>query len=299
MNLEDDLLTTVVGSYPAIPSKKTLSSSYFSDKDPFLESIKDAVDAQLDAGIDLISDGQTRGGMIDIFSRGLRGYRIKEKVEIVQDIDFTSPITLDDQIEVKKMISDDVGLKGIITGPFTLVKNCINNYYEDEKDAVMDTAEALSKEAGYLSDICDVVQVDEPFLSIEYEDYAKEAIEMILDVEIPTALHVCGDTSDIIENLIEYKVDILDHEFTKNPSLFDIYRDLDFPQRLAPGVISTSSTVENVNEITDRINKAVDYFGIKTIIDPDCGFRNLPPKIAFEKLKNMVEARDVVLNERS
>lgn len=298
-DIDKDLLTTVVGSYPSKPSRKTLMDSYYKKEDPYLTSLESAVNLQVKAGIELISDGQTRNDMVRIFARELRGYRVKEKVEIISKIGYKKPITVKDQKLVKEMIPENIGLKGILTGPFTLVKSSVNNYYQDEKEAVFDTAEALSKEAKELSKICNVVQVDEPFLSVEYQDYAKEAVEMILDLDVPTSLHVCGDVTDIAEILIEYDVDILDHEFARNPSLYDTYKDLSFPQKIAPGVVTTSSPVENVDTITNRIKKAVKYFGEKTIIDPDCGLKNLPEEIAYKKLENMVKARDVVLDERS
>ena len=60
------MISTVVGSFPA--EKKEPSS--FKDKllnsfgkyDPFKEAIKECVIAQLDAGVDIISDGQVHGG---------------------------------------------------------------------------------------------------------------------------------------------------------------------------------------------------------------------------------------------
>ena len=62
--------STVVGSFPAEES----SPSNFKDKllnafgsyDPFKEAIKSSVIAQLDAGVDIVSDGHLRGDMVSM-----------------------------------------------------------------------------------------------------------------------------------------------------------------------------------------------------------------------------------------
>jgi len=299
MDLNQELITTVVGSYPARPSNDSMARSYFKDVDPFVESIEEAVQDQLDAGIELISDGQTRGGIVELFAENLKGYRMKRRLEIISDIEYRGPITVKDQSKLKNSLPEDIGLKGIITGPWTLVKSSYNIHYDDTKEAVMDTAEALSYEAEKLSDICDIVQIDEPYLSIEFGSCVKNAIERVFPNNTTTKLHVCGDVSDIAEDLVELDVDILDHEFAANPQLLEIYDDISFSQRLSLGVVTTEPRIEEVDEIKHRIDRAVEYFGSDIFIDPDCGLRNLKTETAFKKLKNMVEARNGVLDERS
>ncbi len=286
MDLNQDMITTVVGSYPARPSNGSLAKSYFEDFDPFIESIEGSVKAQLDAGIELVSDGQTRGGMVEIFAEKLKGFRMKRRPEIISNIEYRGPITVEDQSKVRNSLPERVGLKGIITGPWTLVKSSYDMHYKDTKEAVMDTAEALKSETKNLSKICDVIQIDEPFLSIEYEPYIKDVLERMLPKDITTSLHVCGDVSDIAEKLVEIDVDILDHEFAANPHLYDIYEGFSFDQRLSPGVVTTDSKVESVDNIKGRIERAVDSFGTDILIDPDCGLRNLKKEIELAHKNN-------------
>ena len=74
--------STVVGSFPISEN----SPSNFKDKlmksfglyDPFKQSIKDSVIAQLDAGVDIISDGQVRGDMVSIFTEFIPGMKIED-----------------------------------------------------------------------------------------------------------------------------------------------------------------------------------------------------------------------------
>ena len=66
------LATTVVGSYPVVKGSglKTLF-------DPLKSAVETAVADQLAAGIDIISDGQVRGDMIQAFSGKLPGSRAR------------------------------------------------------------------------------------------------------------------------------------------------------------------------------------------------------------------------------
>ncbi len=297
MDLERDLITTVVGSYPSVPSKESLSRSRHHMEDPFQESLERAVRAQSEAGIELLSDGQTRKGMVRLFAEGLHGFRIKEKVEMISEVYYRGSITVEDQNRVRSMLSPEQGVKGVITGPWTLFKSSDNRFYDDEKKAVLDIANALKEEAESLAPICDVIQLDEPYLSIEYPDFAREMVETVLDIETTTALHVCGDVHDIVEGLVEIDVDILDHEFAANPSLYDVYDEIDTEKRMAAGVVTTDPELEDIGTITQRIKRAQEIFGPKAMVDPDCGLRNLTEKKARKKLENMVKARDVVLDE--
>ncbi len=293
-----DLITTVVGSYPSELDRATLERAYRRGEDPFHEALEEAVRGQVDAGIMLVSDGQTRGDMISIFARGLRGFRIKERVEIISRVSYRSGITVEDQIKAKSLLPPDVGLKAIITGPYTLMKSSRDLHYHSQEECMADIAEALHREAEALAEICDVIQLDEPFLSIEYQDNVREHVERVLQVDVETALHVCGDVGEIAHELVEFEVDILDHEFTSHPHLYDVYGDLDTSKHMAVGVVDTTSRVEGVDVIAERIERVLDTFGPGSHIDPDCGLRNLPGEVAREKLKNMVIAREMVLDER-
>ncbi len=299
MDLDKVLITTVVGSFPSSPSKESIVDSYYKKDDPYQESLRDAVQSQIQAGIELVSDGQTRGGMIEIFAEGLRGFRMKEKTEIVSEIEHVEPITVEDIKETKKMVSESDGVKGIITGPWTLVNSADNKHYGSKMEAVEDAAKALKKEVESLADHCDVIQIDEPYFSVDFPENGGDIIEKITDVETTTALHVCGDIEPMVEELVEIDVDILDHEFAANPHLYDVFKDVSIDQKIAAGVVTTDPRVEEIEETKDNINRAYDTFGPKTMIDPDCGLRNLKKETAVKKLENMVIARNVVLNEQN
>ena len=113
------------------------------------------------------------------------------------------------------------------------------------------------------------------------------------NITCPTRLHVCGDVSNNIQDLIEISVDILSHEFKASPKILDVFGEYDFSQKICLGSVRSDNVqVETVKEIINHIKKAISIFGENIIqLAPDCGQRLLPRNIAFQKLKNLVKAK--------
>ena len=76
------MLTTVVGSYPVTTKRPESISSKISNilglYDEFVPCYEIAVEDQIKAGIDIISDGQVRGDMIEIYARNIPGMIVEE-----------------------------------------------------------------------------------------------------------------------------------------------------------------------------------------------------------------------------
>ena len=291
--------TTVIGSYPLDPPLDSFASAVASVSrgegyfDPFLHPLELSVKEQILAGIDIVSDGQTRADMVSIFASRLRGIRKFDNVySVIGDIGWPGPITIPDQKMVKKLFPK-VKLKGIITGPFTMAKSVRDCYYSDMEELTMEFARALNREATALDGIVDVIDVDEPFLSVEFPQYANKAVKTVLDgVTTSTCLHVCGDVEPVFEHIVGMPVDILSHEFRANPNLIDTFNNATFSQKICLGSVRTDSEiVESVEEIECHINRAINLLDDRIIhASPDCGLRRLPRKIAFKKLANLSEA---------
>lgn len=294
------LSTTVVGSFPAGPSKDALISSYRTGEDPYLESIRESVEAQTSAGIDIISDGQTRNDMIKLFTTKLSGIRMKLKPIVIGDIGYRDAITIGDQEYIRPMLVDGQLLKGIVTGPYTLATSCVDEHYGNQEKLAYSFAEALNEEVRLLDRVVDIVQVDEPFLSVDFPPYALDLISTTLaGVTKPRSLHICGDVAGIFENLLDFSVDILDHEFAAHPELLDVVGDHDFDKMIGYGCVrSDINEVEDVKTILERIKKGKVSIGDdRMLLDPDCGLRHVSGEVARQNLGNMVKARDVILNE--
>ena len=292
------LPTTVVGSYPVVKGRD-LRSLF----DPLHFSVMAAVGDQVKAGIDIISDGQVRGTMIESFTEKLPGIRGQDVIGKVQAA--PGPLTAGD---VKYALSKSRMVKGIITGPSSIAHglHIATPMYRDRGELVLDLASALAEEAGLLSGLgITILQIDEPIFSTGIADISlgRRAIELIArKTDIPIAMHVCGDICGIVDDLMKFPVDILDLEFSKNLKNLGSFgsRDL-FGKMIGFGCVdSTTEEIETIDEIRARIEHGIEVFDpASLLIDPDCGLRMRSRNAASAKLTHMVEAVKQVRSEIS
>ncbi|HSW57933.1 MAG TPA: hypothetical protein VLH15_05995 [Dehalococcoidales bacterium] len=282
------MLTTVIGSYP------------LSYREMGPDAIKQAVSDQLEAGIDIVSDGQTRFDMIEYFARSIDGYAYNGKAVINGKIGRGHSEVFSADLTLARSLAPRV--KGIVTGPVTLVfaariKSGYQNHHDE--NVYLDTAQAIGEiaqgmvEAGACS-----IQIDEPYLSVGAPlNIAKKAIESIAArIKVPVALHVCGRVIQIIDWLLDLKgVSVLSHGFKgeDNQSLLHYPALVASSKTLGLGCVDTKQMrVESTAEIADLIRLAAQQIPTeKLIIHPDCGLRSLGNRnVARAKLKNMVLA---------
>jgi len=290
--------TSVIGSYPVEINLLKHIKGYFNQEDVTWDKyIESSVKDMVESGIDIVSDGQTRDSFVNIFTRKLKGCRIRDRTEIIGKVEYNSPITIEDQKFVKTLIPKNKKLIGVITGPYTLTNSCDDQFYKDEKELAFDFAKALGREAKLLQKYVDMIGIDEPFFSMGVPDYGIELIRTIIqNISCPVRLHVCGNISNVIPYLLEMPVDILSHEFKASPKLFDSFKQYEVKKNICLGSVrSDKSDIESVDEIVFHIKKGIEVFGDKIIqLAPDCGQRMLSRDVAFKKLKNLVKAGEIV-----
>jgi len=278
-----------------------LMKGYFNQTDNSWNTyIASAVDDMIKAGVEIISDGQTRDPFVNIFTRKLEGCRIRDRTEVIGKVEYTGPITVEDQKYVRKLIPKNRQLIGLLTGPYTLTKSSADLFYNNEKELAFDFAYALKQEAQLLQKYVDIISIDEPFFSMGVPDYGKELINTITkDLSRPTRLHTCGDISNVIPEILEMPVDVLSHEFKALPKLFDSFKQYNFTKNICLGSVRSDNVrIETVDEIVNHIKIGMDVFGDKiSQLAPDCGLRMLPRDVAFQKLKNLVKAGEKVYGE--
>ena len=296
--MKHKIKTCVIGSYPVHVDAMDFMNGYFDQNEvSWNKYIEPAVSDMVNAGIDIVSDGQTKDPFIQIFTRKLKGCRVRDRTEIINKVEYDDPITVEDQKYVRSLIPKDKELIGLLTGPYTLTKSCVDLFYNDEKKLAFDFAYALRKEAEILQKHVDMISIDEPFFSNDMPEYGKDLIEIITkDLSCTTRLHACGDVSNVVTELLEIPVDILSHEFKASPQLFDVFKEYSFSQKICLGSVRSDDTrVEPVNEIIEHVKNGIDIFEDKICqIAPDCGQRLLPRDVAFQKLKNLVKAGEQI-----
>jgi len=217
-------------------------------------------------------------------------------------------------------VSQVRGLKACVTGPFTLASYLdLSNLMKcgaSKPDVVSTLARILSRSCRRLSDLgFHLVCIDEPFLSVmlgrKGEVLFKYNEQFIIDtlnsligqLSCFSAVHVCGRITPLVkEILLESSANIVDHEFAATPMNINAYTNDDLEQHrkfLAFGCVSSiSPAVEPVEEISAALEHAVERFGDRILVKPDCGFggmMGIPEAYSTvqKKLSNMVAAAKI------
>ena len=289
------LLTSVVGSYPT-------------EELPPRRAIERAVEDQLLAGVDVISDGQPRGNMIETFAARIPGIERRDDGawEVVDSLDFPAmPIVAGDFTLARELAARRAEVKGIVTGPITLALSlqvAPEAPYNAPHDPrmILRLAEILGRElAALVAAGARVTQVDEPLLphalaGLVSMELASDALREFAATSMLPALHVCGDVRDVANDLLllNFAVYDIENSAIANAAAFDA-EQLDFAgSKISAGCVSTShAEVEPVETIRERIRATVRHIPPERLwVSPDCGLRNLPRAAALEKLKRMVAA---------
>ena len=289
------LLTTVVGSYPT-------------DDLPLKRAIERAVEDQILAGVDVISDGQPRGDMIEVFASRIPGIERRDDGawEVVDTLDFPgSPIVAVDYAQARSLAARRAEVKGIVTGPITLalsLRVAPEAPYNAPHDPtlILRLAEIQGRElAALVAAGARVTQVDEPLLpqalhGLVSLELASGALREFAATSNLPVLHTCGDVHDLANDLLLLNFAIYDIENTQiaNAAAFDD-EELEFSgSKISAGCVNTANAeVETTDVIHERIRATMALIPPERLwVSPDCGMRLLSRDVALEKLKRMVAA---------
>ena len=323
----DKFPTTVVGSYPKMPQAERaikLRKSGQMSEEEFREAIKsairEAVEDQLWAGIDIVSDGeQARDDMVVYFADRIRGFAAGEWVRVfdneyfrkpvvVGKVEWVEPITVD-LWEYASSVSAGRPVKATLTGPYTMLEWSFDLRYGDRKELLMDLARVVRREVDELVKRgVRYVQIDEPALSTrpfkEEADMLREAMDVIFrGVEAKRIVHICyGRLERILPYILDYPVDQFDLEMkNSNFRLLPYLKEYGYDKELGYGVVDVHSLqVERVPEILGAVERLMKEGFIgpeKVYLDPDCGLKRLPREVARMKLKSIAEAARIAREE--
>lgn len=289
----------------------------------FDDAIQVVVHDQIDAGVDILTDGELRRQrfVYEMFDRlrglervnprrrlGIGGYDMAPHY-IARDT-ITAPDGLGAVEEFRALRSQapDRPLKLAIPGPLTFLIGI------DPADRGLDTVTGdliaiVQKELKALeAEGCTYVQIDEPGLTepsrpLSLLDSAKTMNASLDSLGIRTAVHVCfgnnagrpmgdrrmGVLLEAIENLgcTELSLEFANREMAD----IDVLKDLSATFDIAAGVIDVKNFyVEPADLVAERIGRVLEHVPAeKLTITADCGFSALPRYIARQKLEAMVE----------
>ncbi|TLZ66577.1 MAG: methionine synthase [Methanobacteriota archaeon] len=317
------LLTTSVGSFPkpeyltrarTKASKGELSSDGLRTLEE--KATSEWIRFQEEIGIDILVDGeQYRGDMATYFAENLEGTEISGLVRSYGNRYYKKPIIVD-ELKRRGPISVDWftfaqaqterPVKGMITGPYTMMDWSFDEYYGSRADACLAFAKLLHEEAVALEAAgAKVVQVDEPALSTRFDELPLlvKAVGIVTKgLTAKTVLHTCyGNYNEIFDYFNQLPVDQLDLEMSNSGlDLLERFKREPLKKEIAFGVVDVHShVIEPESLIRERIEKALTIFSpAKLYIDPDCGLKTRSVEEAQGKLRNMVAAARAVRKAR-
>ena len=334
--------TTLVGSYPQpewLIDRKKLAGRFpprvrarelWRVQEPFLREAQDdatvlAIQAQEQAGLDIITDGETRReSYSNRFATALEGVDVDNPgsaldrsghpnpvPRIVGKIRRKHPVEVEDLLFLKANTSKKT--KITVPGPFTMAQQAQNDFYKSEEEAALDYAAAVNEEIRDLFAAgADIVQIDEPYMQARPEkarQFGLRALNRALDNIVGvTAVHICFGYAAIIHQrpsgysfLPEFagcschQVSIETAQSGLDCSILGSLSK----KKIMVGCIDLSDMkVETPQQVVARLKRALEHMKPENVIvAPDCGMKYLPRDVAFGKMRAMVEGAKLLRAE--
>jgi 5-methyltetrahydropteroyltriglutamate--homocysteine methyltransferase len=310
------LLTTTVGSFPKPDYLQRARGQFAAGKlsredleELERKATREVVALQEEIGLDILVDGEmARGDMVAFFAEHLPGMEIGGLVRsygnryyhkpVVRDtVRWEAPITLEMWRYAQSLTAKP--MKGVLTGPYTMVEWSFLEGYDDFREAVLDMARAVHQEAVELDRAgAPFIQVDEPALSTRLQDIelAIEAMGIVTDgLQAKTGTHICyGDFPAVYPRFLDLPVEQFDLELANSGyDLVELFKTRGFSdaKEIAWGVIDVHThTVETVEQVKAGIQRGLEVLPTERLyIDPDCGLKTRTWDEAAAKLRVMMQ----------
>ncbi|HKX41015.1 MAG TPA: uroporphyrinogen decarboxylase family protein [Burkholderiaceae bacterium] len=281
-----------------------------------------AIRAQEQAGLDIVSDGEIRReSYSNRFATALDGVDLDNPGTALDRSGhpnpvprIVGPIRRRHAVEVDDLkflrANTERMVKITVPGPFTMLQQAQNDYYETEEQAALDYADAVNAEIKDLFAAgADIVQIDEPYMQARPEKarrYGLAALNRALDgVTGTTAVHICFGYAAIIHErpsgysflpeLAQCRCRQVSFETAQSRLDCSVLAPL-ADKKLMVGCIDLADpAVESIETVVERIERALPYVKPENVIlAPDCGMKYLPRETAVGKLRAMVGAAQVL-----
>ena len=267
------------------------------------KATKDWIQFQEEIGVDVLVDGEMyRGDMVAYFAALLPGFeqggfvrsygnRYYRKPIITSEVKWNKPLTVDWWKYAQNLTKKPV--KGMLTGPYTIMDWSFNEYYANRRETSLALAQIVRAEVMALIEAgAKIIQIDEPACSVRTDELplvieSMEAVTKGLKAYFLT--HICyGTFSKIYPKMLDIPVDNFDLEMSNSDNdLLKCFKKSPFTKDLSAGVVDVHShLLESHDDVRRRVQEIAEFVPVGQLwIDPDCGLKTRSVKEAKEKLK--------------
>lgn len=347
------LTTTTLGSYPKpdyVPVRDWFDASRESTgmNDPtitlnyvenesfeplFVKAAGEVIEAQIEAGIDIPTDGEVRReNYIHYHCRHLKGFDFQTlETRVLRDGAYKTDLPairgevahpgtsygVHDWKTAQALSAKPV--KFTLPGPLTIMDTVADCHYDERPRLNRALAETVNQEVLALVEAgCRHIQVDEPLFARQVADalsFGMEGLERCfhgVPAGVERIVHMCCGYPEHLDDEAYKKADpdsyrqlsaAIDESAFDQISIEDAHccNELSLLDRLPNktvifGAVAVArSRVESAEEIAERLKAALEHIDRdRLVIAPDCGLGLLTPDLATAKLKAMCEAAERV-----
>jgi 5-methyltetrahydropteroyltriglutamate--homocysteine methyltransferase len=273
------------------------------------EMVRRAIAEQIEAGLDLVTDGQIRWyDPISHVAGKLRGTKINGLLRyfdtnfyfrqpvLVDRLERERPILREEYLYARSVSARPV--KPVLTGPYTLAVFSLveRQEYRDLGRRVEDYAAVLAEEIADLAAAgAELIQVDEPAIVLEDAvfDLFAAGVQRLAHAKgaARLALYVSfGDVTPLYARLQELPVDVVGVDFTYSPHLVERIAVEGSAKALGLGLIDGRNTkLEPEAEVAAALERLLPAIRSDVAyLNPSTGLEFLPRDRAFRKLRHLV-----------
>ena len=325
------LAATVIGSwaFPGWYAKFCEDAARLPDlfgADDRTEAVRDAVrlavDDQLRAGADIISDGEMQRvdfnlGFYDYLTGikplpparrwGPPAHDQRSRYLCLEPLAAPRGLGLVEEYQRMRTITD-AHVKVPVPGPYTLA-GCIQGgeVHRDRQEIAEALLPLVNREMQSLVQAgVDFIQLDEPSFAC-HPDHPEQFLDLIArtvaGVRAKVSMHMCFGNfrgravgwrsyRPLFPHLARAAVQQLALEFaSREMAEIELAREIQPPMELAVGLVDVKNTwIEPPELVAERLRLTLRYIDPERVhITPDCGFSQTARCIAVQKLTNMVE----------
>lgn len=313
--------TTVLGTYPRIGDtsdeqvlRRTIArfdrgeASEADVRAAERDVVKAALREQIDAGIDVVTDGQIPwNDSQSHIARGMEGIEIGGLVRyfdtnlyyrqpvVTGPVRWTQPILLDEWQFAQN--ASKAPVKAVLTGPVTLGALALDRHYGKARALALALTDALAEEIAVLRSAgVRHIQVDEPILTRRPEDLplVADTLESLTSRKGSAELTLStyfGDVAKIYGDLQSLPVDVIGLDLVQGSKTWAHVIRHGSEKPLALGVVDARNTkLEDPDALASRVRELRDAVPLgESYLSPSNGLEFLPRDRARQKLRVLVE----------